>query len=70
MKGEVDVLEANFTEKEIVVFSNEPEGVSDEVTGISDKRMHIPGSGEIDSLNVSVAAGIILGKLFEQKKRK
>lgn len=43
-----------------VVFGSESQGVSNEVQKWCDATISIPGSGVIDSLNVSVAAGIVL----------
>ena len=48
-----------------VVFGNEVEGVNDEVLKICNGSIEIPQLGMKHSLNVSVAAGIILWKLSE-----
>ncbi|MEZ4774299.1 MAG: RNA methyltransferase [Bacteroidia bacterium] len=50
-------------EKCAVVFGNEVEGVSQEIVDISDVSVEIPQFGTKHSLNVSVAAGIVLYKL-------
>jgi RNA methyltransferase, TrmH family len=49
-----------------VVFGNETEGVSKEVSDLADVRIQIPMSGEMESLNVAVAAGI---SLYEMKTK-
>lgn len=46
-----------------VVFGNEVEGVSDEVLQLVDGTLEIPQLGMKHSLNISVAAGIVLWKL-------
>ena len=46
-----------------VVFGNEVEGVSDEVLQLVDGCIEIPQLGMKHSLNISVAAGIVLWKL-------
>ena len=47
----------------VLVLGNEQEGLSVRVKRRCDTLVHIPGKGEIQSLNVSVAAGIILAEL-------
>jgi 23S rRNA (guanosine2251-2'-O)-methyltransferase len=49
-----------------VVFGNEVDGVSDEALTLCDGAIEIPQLGTKHSLNISVAAGIVLWKLFEQ----
>ena len=46
-----------------VVFGNEVEGVDDEVLKLVDGSIEIPQLGMKHSLNISVAAGIVLWKL-------
>jgi 23S rRNA (guanosine2251-2'-O)-methyltransferase len=48
-----------------VVFGNEVEGVQDSILDISDAAIEIPQMGMKHSLNVSVAAGIVLFRLAE-----
>lgn len=50
-----------------VVFGNEVEGVDSEVIAICDGCIEIPQEGMKHSLNISVAAGIVLWKLFEAR---
>lgn len=52
-------------EKIAVVFGNEVEGVNQEVLAACDGCIEIPQAGMKHSLNISVAAGIVLWKLFE-----
>lgn len=49
-----------FPEKNIIAMGNEAKGVSEEIIKISDKTYIIPMTGDIESLNVSVAAGITM----------
>jgi 23S rRNA (guanosine2251-2'-O)-methyltransferase len=48
-----------------VVFGNEVEGVQDSILAISNAAIEIPQMGMKHSLNVSVAAGIVLFRLAE-----
>ena len=49
------------------VFGNEVDGVSDEIILESDQVLEIPQVGTKHSLNVSVAAGIILWDFYQKK---
>ena len=53
----------NKKEKIAVVFGNEVEGVSDDVLKLVDGSIEIPQSGMKHSLNISVAAGIVLWEI-------
>jgi len=54
-------------EKIAVVFGNEVEGVTNDVLKICDGSIEIPQFGMKHSLNISVAAGIVLYKLSEPR---
>ena len=47
----------------VMVLGNEQEGLSAPVKKRCDALVRIPGSGDMESLNVSVAAGILLAEL-------
>lgn len=49
-----------------LVLGNEVKGVSDEVIALSDKAIEIPQGGTKHSLNVSVAAGIVLWEMYRR----
>ena len=46
------------------IFGNEVDGVSDDIINVSDQVVEIPQVGTKHSLNVSVAAGIVLWDFF------
>jgi 23S rRNA (guanosine2251-2'-O)-methyltransferase len=50
----------DYLKKNVYIFGNEVEGVSQEVLDISNNCIEIPQFGTKHSLNVSVAAGIII----------
>lgn len=50
----------DLSEKNVYIFGNEVEGVSQEVLDLSNNCIEIPQFGTKHSLNVSVAAGIII----------
>ncbi|NIQ02138.1 MAG: 23S rRNA (guanosine(2251)-2'-O)-methyltransferase RlmB [Nitrospinaceae bacterium] len=51
----------------LIVVGNEQEGLSAPVKKRCDALAHIPGSGAMQSLNVSVAAGLMLAELTRQQ---
>ncbi|MDI4567880.1 MAG: 23S rRNA (guanosine(2251)-2'-O)-methyltransferase RlmB, partial [Mycoplasma sp.] len=46
--------------KKAIILGNEGKGVSNTLLNISDQEFYIPMSGSVESLNVSIATGIIL----------
>jgi TrmH RNA methyltransferase len=52
-----------------LVFGNEESGVSPEVLRACERRLCIPGTGAVESLNVSSAASIVLYHLVPLRKR-
>ncbi|MBW2961229.1 TrmH family RNA methyltransferase [Mesonia aestuariivivens] len=57
----------NFTKATAIVVGTEADGLSEEWREHSTQNIHIPMQGEIDSMNVSVAAGILI---FEAKRQR
>ncbi|MDB5190486.1 MAG: TrmH family methyltransferase [Segetibacter sp.] len=57
----------NSNEKIAVVLGNEVEGVATEVLKLSDGSIEIPQLGTKHSLNISVAAGIVLWELVRTR---
>lgn len=53
--------------KSVIVIGNEANGVSKEVQDISDIKIKIPMLGKTESLNASVATGIVLYEYVRQK---
>ncbi len=52
--------------KTALIFGNEVEGVQDKVIGMCDTCVEIPQSGMKHSLNISVAAGIVLWEMHKK----
>ena len=57
---------ARINEPFALVVGNESKGISNRGSKLVDLNVHIPMSGNLDSLNVSVATGIILYKFLNQ----
>jgi 23S rRNA (guanosine2251-2'-O)-methyltransferase len=67
-KTERAMYEADFTVPTALVLGSEEDGISPELMGISDEFVKIPLSGNIESLNVSVAAGVVIYEAIRQRK--
>jgi 23S rRNA (guanosine2251-2'-O)-methyltransferase len=63
------LFKENINSPLAVVLGNEVEGVQDEILKLSDAAIEIPQFGTKHSLNVSVAAGIVLYRLCELIKK-
>lgn len=62
-KNSRSINDVTFNSKTAVVFGNEGNGLDDETVKICDEKMIIPISRNSESLNVSVAAGIVLWEI-------
>lgn len=67
MKAEQKLYEISFIEPCCVVMGNEEKGVQSYMTKSADAKFAIPMKGDFDSLNVSVATGIILYEAMKQR---
>jgi tRNA (guanosine-2'-O-)-methyltransferase len=56
----VSFREADYTQPTVLVMGNEKEGVSPGLAALADQLVTIPMQGMVQSLNVSVAAALIL----------
>ena len=53
--------------KKAIVIGNEANGVSKEIVDMADTKIKIPMLGKTESLNASVATGVILYEYVRQK---
>lgn len=54
----------NYNDKLCLVVGNEGQGISKEIFDLSDASVHISMSDKMESLNVGVAASIIMSKIY------
>lgn len=66
-KTETSVYDIDFKSPTAVVMGNEEKGISNQILKITDDKAKIPLLGDITSLNVSVATGIILYEAVKQR---
>jgi len=57
----------NLTGPSVLILGSEDKGISRELISLSDDQIMIPMTGSIGSLNVSVAAGILLYEIVRQR---
>ena len=62
----LDQIQLRGNQKYALVFGHEIRGVKQEVVDMSDQCIEIPQYGTKHSLNVSVAAGIVIWELFRK----
>lgn len=67
MKGSVPVYESDFTIPSCIVMGAEDTGISKDVLKRADQLIRIPMARSFDSLNVSVATGMILYEAVRQR---
>ena len=66
-KGDYDYTKADYTGPTCIIMGAEDTGVSYENLALCDEWVKIPIIGSIESLNVSVAAGILIYEAVKQR---
>jgi 23S rRNA (guanosine2251-2'-O)-methyltransferase len=67
MTAEKTISEINLAEPCAIVMGSEEKGIYPALMKICDERMKIPMAGDFESLNVSVATGMILYEVMKQR---
>jgi 23S rRNA (guanosine2251-2'-O)-methyltransferase len=67
-RAEKDCFEEDLAGTTVLVLGSEGEGLSRLIRDECDFRVRVPTSGDFSSLNVSVAAGILIFEMLRQKK--
>ena len=65
-RGGEDLYATRLEPRKVLVFGAEGEGMSKSLVDAADHRVSIPGSGVVDSLNISVSAAVVLGEYWRQ----
>ena len=66
-KAQKTIYNADYTTPTGIIMGSEENGISTEFLKISNEKVKIPISDNLDSLNVSVATGIILYEAIKQR---
>jgi 23S rRNA (guanosine2251-2'-O)-methyltransferase len=67
MTAAKNIFECDFSEPCAVVMGSEEKGIYPALMKICDEKIKIPMQGEFESLNVSVATGVILYEVMRQR---
>ncbi len=65
-RGGEDLYATRLEPRKVLVFGAEGEGMSKTLVDAADHKVSIPGSGSVDSLNISVSAAVVLGEYWRQ----
>lgn len=66
-KTQESIYDVNYSVPTCIIMGAEDVGVSDDLIRISDKLAKIPMFGEIESLNVSVSAAVVIYEAIRQR---
>jgi len=69
MKGAKNIDEVDFTEPCAIVLGSEDKGIYPALLKTCDEKIKIPMKGDFESLNVSVATGMILYEAMKQRMK-
>ncbi len=64
-KDTYNITSLKLAEKSIIMFGSEADGLSEEAVKVADKKITIPISKEVESLNLSTAVTICVWELFK-----
>lgn len=67
-KGATDYLEVDFRQPTLLVMGAEETGISPELLKLADARAKLPILGQVQSLNVSVAAAVFMYEALRQRR--
>ena len=67
-KGATDYLDVDFRKPTLLIMGAEDTGVSPDLLKLADVRAKLPIRGEVQSLNVSVAAAVFMYEVLRQRK--
>lgn len=68
LQTENSLYDINYNKK-IIIIGNEANGVEEKIQNIADEKIKIPMIGKTESLNASVATGVVLYEYVRQKMK-
>lgn len=68
-RGDVSIYDIDFNKPTAIIMGSEERGISDSILAIAEYKAKIPQAGKIGSLNVSVAASVIMFEALRQKTK-
>ena len=67
-KTDRTMYETDFSLPTAIIVGSEEDGISNELMGLTDEFVGIPMAGNIESLNVSVAAAVLIYEAIRQRR--
>lgn len=67
LEADKSIYDENLNEPKVWIFGNEGAGVSEDIQKLATKKVKIPHSVKIESLNVAMAATVCLSESWRQK---
>lgn len=64
--GGISIYKYKYPSRSIVAFGSEANGMSKDLLNLTTQNVQIPGTGFVESLNVSVATSLCLGEYIRQ----
>jgi RNA methyltransferase, TrmH family len=63
LRGGENLYEMKFGPKNVLIIGNEANGVSDEILNMAGRKLSIPMSGNVESLNAAVAGSVCMSAM-------
>ena len=67
LEADKSIYDENLNGPKVWIFGNEGSGVSEDIQKLATKKVKIPHSAKIESLNVAMAATVCLSESCRQK---
>ena len=67
LSAEMSPYQADFTKPLALMIGNESRGLSDDMLDLADVKVRLPMSEQVESLNASVASGILMYEVVRQR---
>jgi 23S rRNA (guanosine2251-2'-O)-methyltransferase len=61
------IFDCDFKRPSCIILGSEDAGINKKLLSIAEEKVRIPVKGNVSSLNVSVAAGIIMNEVTRQR---
>ncbi len=68
LSGSVEYDREDYRRGSVFLVGNESRGLTEQTAGLADARIRIPMCGQLESLNASVAASLLLYEAFRQRR--
>jgi len=67
LKGKVNYFDVDMKKRTAIIIGNEANGISEEISAQADMLVRIPMPGRAESLNASVAAGLLMYEVVRNR---